>query len=216
MRDQNRLIAALGLAAFAGSAIAGNPTLILDDFDTDPNDDAGGPRVLTTVDFDNPFGQIGNFDVDTDLMIDSDEGAAIFNSGIGLEQQGNITWDNGGAGLSLDAIAIGLIGFELDFALIDLDFDYDITLTDGAGDTISATGTWAAGGARTESIALGDFTESALFDASNVDAVSITFNVDGSTDSLDFILTEFRAVVPTPGSTAMLAMGGLLCARRRR
>lgn len=216
MRDQTRFFALLSIAGLGTAAIAGNPTLILDDFDADPNDDAGGPRVLSTVEFDNPFGQIGNFDIDTDLMIDGDVGAVIFNSGIGLEQEGNITWDNAGAGLSLDALAIGLVGFELDFALIDLDFDYDITLTDGAGDTLSAAGSWAAGGSRTESISLGDFTESALFDASDVDSVSITFNIDGSTDSLDFILTEFRAVVPTPGSAAMLAMGGLLCVRRRR
>lgn len=216
MREQNRFFAILGLAAVTGTALAGNPTLILDDFDSEPNDDAGGPRAVSLMEIANPFGQIGNFEVDTMLDIGSDEGAAVFNSGIGVQQQGDILWDNDGAGLSLDAVALGLIGFELDFALIDLDFSYEIALTDGAGDSIGASGTWLAGGERTESITLGDFTESALFDATDVDAVSISFNIEGDTASLDFILTEFRAVVPTPGSFLMLGLGGLLCVRRRR
>ncbi len=139
----------------------------------------------------------------------------MFNSGIGVSQAGNITWDNNGAGLSLDAVAIGLIGFELDFALIDQDFSYTVRLRDGNDGLLETNGDWLAGGARTESLALADFA-GGVFDASDVDSVSITFNTGGNTASLDFILTQFRAVVPTPGSTAMLGLGGLLCLRRRR
>jgi hypothetical protein len=216
MRDQNRLIALLGLAAFAGTAIAGSPTLILDDFDADPNDDAGGPRLLSTSIIANPFGQAANFDIDTGLNIGGDIGAAIFNSGIGVEQEGAILWDNNGAGLSLDAGALGLLGFELDFAAIDQDFNYIFRLTDGNGEQLSGSGSFAAGGSRTESIGLGDLSSSGSFDASDVDSVQITFNVRGDTASLDFILTEFRAVVPSPGAILMLGMGGLLCVRRSR
>ncbi|MEM9372339.1 MAG: hypothetical protein AAGA55_01730 [Planctomycetota bacterium] len=216
MRDQTRLFAILGLACVAGAAVAGNPTLILDDFDADPNDDAGGPRVLSTSILGDPFGQGSNFDVDTDLMIDGDQGAAIFNSGIGVAQEGTIRWDNGGAGLSLDAGALGIIGFELDFAAIDQDFSYIFRLTDGNGETLGASGDFLAGGARTESIALASFESSAAFDVSDVDAVEIIFNVRGQTESLDFALTEFRAVVPTPGSAVLIGVGGLLAMRRRR
>lgn len=216
MRDQIRLFALLGLGAITSAAVAGSPTLILDDFDADPNDDAGGPRAISTSILSNPFGQTANFDVDTALTFGGDTGAAIFNSGIGVEQEGTIRWDNDGAGLSLDAGALGLTGFELDFALIDQDFDYIIRLGDGSGNTLGASGSWTAGGARTESLALGDFSSSGSFDTSDVDSVEIVFNVRGDTASLDFILTEFRAVVPTPGSFALLGMGGLVAARRRR
>ncbi len=207
--------ALLLIASATATAAAGNATLILDDFDADPNDDAGGPRVLSTTITDNPFGQPSNFEVDTALMIGSDVGAAIFNSGIGVEQEARINWDNNGAGLSLDAAALGLIGFELDFAAIDLDFNYLFRMFDGSGEVVGGTGSFAAGGSRTETIALSDF-DLTGFDASDVDRVEIAFNVRGDTASLDFILPEVRAVVPAPGALALLGLGGLAAIRRRR
>ena len=207
--------ALLLIATGSTAALAGNPTLILDDFDADPNDDAGGPRVLSTTIVDNPFGQPSDFAVDTGLTIGSDIGAVVFNSGIGVEQEGRINWDNNGAGLSLDAAALGLIGFEIDFAAIDLDFEYLFRIFDGSGAVAGGTGTFAAGGSRTESIALADLDLTGL-DVTDVDRVEIAFNVRGDTASLDFILTEFRAVVPAPGAAAMLGIGLLMSARRRR
>lgn len=203
------------LAGSTGAAAAGGLTIVLDGFDSDPNDDAGGPRVLSTSIFDNPFGQSSNFEVDTGLTVGSDTGALIFNSGIGVEQEARVNWDNNGAGLSLDAAALGLVGFELDFAAIDLGFNYLFRIFDGSGVVAGATGSFAAGGSRTETIALADL-DLTGFDATDVDRVEIAFNVRGDTPSLDFVLTEFRAVVPSPGSLALLGFGGIVSVRRRR
>jgi hypothetical protein len=205
------------IAGLTGSAVAGgNPTIVLDDFASEPNTQAGGPRTVSSQIFDNPFGQSGDFNVDTGFSFDGINGAVIFNSGIGVRQEGRILWDNNGAGLGLNAAALGLLGFQLDFLMIDQDFTYIIEVS-SAGGALSRFGSFAAGGARTESLSLGDFDLFGDFDATAVDSVVIIFNVsDETTASLDFILTEFRAVVPTPGSMAMLGLGGLLIARRRR
>lgn len=205
------------LAGLTGTAMAGGGlTIVLDDFASEPNNQAGGPRSVSSTVFANPFNQPSTFAVDTGFSFDGINGAAVFNSGIGVEQEGTILWNNNGAGLGLDAASLGIVGFELDFLMIDLDFTYIIEVSSADG-ALSRFGSFAAGGARTESLSFGDFDLFGNFDASAVDSVRIIFNVsDDPTASLDFILTEFRAVVPTPGSLALLGFGGLLAARRRR
>lgn len=206
------------LGTLTGTAAAGGGlTIVLDGFDSDPNDDAGGPRVISSAEVANPFGQSSNFFLDTAFNAGGAMGAAIFNSGIGVEQEGRIDWDNNGAGLNLDTAALGIVGFELDFLLVDQDFNIQIELGTNGGGTASIDAIIAAGGSRTESISLGDFNFGAGFDASDVDSVRITFNnrLD-AVASLDFVVTEFRAVVPAPGSMALLGLGGLVAVRRRR
>lgn len=210
------------VSSFVSAAVAGgNPTLILDDFDNEPNDDAGGPRELfTTVLDDGDFGGLQRFDVVTDSMFDGDEGSLVFETGTGVEMQSTIRWDNADAGLGLDAAALGLLGFELDFAVIDQDFDLELTLEDGNGLTTSIIRTVLAHNSsdpiRIESFGIGEF-DLTGFDATNVASVEFTFNRrSGVVDGLDFAALEFRAVVPTPGSIALLGLGGLLAARRRR
>jgi hypothetical protein len=204
------------LAGCTGAATAGGLTIVLDDFDSDPNDEAGGPRSVSSIVLSNPFNQPATFGVDTAFSFNGVNGAAIFNSGIGAEQEGTILWDNNGAGLGLDAASLGLVGFELDFLMVDLDFSYIIEVSSADG-SLFEFGSFAAGGERTESLSLTDFDASGNFDASAVDSIRIIFNVsDAPTASLDFILTEFRAVVPAPGSLALLGFGGLVAARRRR
>lgn len=204
------------LGALTGTAAAGGGlTIVLDDFDSTPNDEAGGPRVISSTETANPFGQPSDFFVETGFSAGGATGAAIFNSGIGVEQEGQINWDNDGAGLNLDAAALGIVGFELDFLLVDQDFDLQIVLGTNDGGTATIDAMIAAGGSRTESISLGDFDFGAGFDAADVDSVTITFN-SGSVASLDFVVTEFRAVVPAPGAMALLGLGGLVAVRRRR
>lgn len=205
------------IAGLSGAALAGaNPTIVLDDFASEPNTQAGGPRTVSSVIFSNPFGQSADFNVDTGFSFDGINGAAIFNSGIGVKQEGRILWDNNGAGLGLNAAALGLLGFELDFLMIDLDFTYIIEVSSADGG-LSRFGSFSAGGARTESLSLGEFDVFGDFDATAINSVVIIFNVsDEATASLDFILTEFRAVVPGPGSLALLGLGGLAAVRRRR
>ncbi len=204
------------LAAATGVATAGSPTLILDDFDADPNDDAGGPRSLAAQVVAEPIALGGSLFVATASNLDSDVGAAVFASGTGVSQEGSITWDNDGAGLALDAASLGIVGFELDFYLVDQSFEGGIVLSSGNGsdanDSAVAFFTVSAGnGLQTISLDIG-----AGFDASNVNLVRLSFNQGGETIGLDFALSEFRAVVPTPGSLALLAFGGLTAIRRRR
>ncbi len=213
----------LALALGAGLAHAGIAnTLILDDFDSDPNDDLGGVASYSTIILSNPFSQGADFSLDTLMSTGGDTGALIFNSGIGVEQIGTIVYNNEGAGLDLDAAGLGVQGFELDFALVDIGFYAQLTLYtyDDMGNAIgSATQLIqiSAGMDLMGEWTLADFSVADAFDASDVDEVRLTFNVRNfPTASLDFIATEFRAVVPPPGSAALLGLGGLMIARRGR
>lgn len=213
----------LALALGAGLAHAGIAnTLILDDFDSDPNDDLGGVASYSTIVLSNPFNQGADFSLDTLMSTGGDTGALIFNSGIGVEQLGTVVYNNEGAGLDLDAAGLGVQGFELDFALVDLDFYAQLTLFtyDDMGNAIGSASQLIQIGAGMDMMGewtLADFSVADAFDASDVDEVRLTFNVRNfPTASLDFIATEFRAVVPPPGSAALLALGGLMIARRGR
>ena len=224
MTKISNMMGVLALVGITGAAHAGiASTLILDDFDSDPNDDAGGPGVYSTTIYNNPFNQGADFTLDTALSSGSDVGAVIFNSGIGVEQGASIVYDNGGAGLNLDAAALGLTGFELDFLDVDQGFTVNIDLANNGDGPSGMAGVATlsvyvpAGMNQTAYWSLGDFIISPGFDIQDVDTVTLSFNTeDNPTASLDFIATEFRAVVPTPGSLALFGMGGLIAARRRR
>jgi hypothetical protein len=208
------------LAILAPAAIAGSSTLILDDFDADPNDDAGGPRELSLSTYADPFGQGGSFEVDTGYNFGGDAGAVIFNSGAGAELVGEIVWNNGGAGLNLDTTALGLQGFELDFQFVDQDFGVSIRLNtfEGSGTVYANYEFVVSAGTdlQTVSVSLADFFVGGGFDPANVDQITLTLNpIRTGTPALNFIMTEFRATVPAP-ATATLALGCLALGRRRR
>lgn len=210
-------------AAFAGTAIAGsNPTLILDDFDADPNDDAGGPRqILITSDAPGPFGGDARFDLVTGSVFEGDTGAMVYASDPGITGRGTIIWDNDGAGLGLDAAALGVIGFELDFVAVDQEFPLRISLRDSSGGfattEIRIDPSLISDGIQTTTIAVADLNSSSGIDLTSLDAIELDFNFRSNrAEGLDFVFTQFRAVVPTPGSVALLAVAGVTCGRRRR
>jgi hypothetical protein len=214
---------ALIACSFATLATAGaNPTLILDDFDADPNDDAGGPRDISLlVDTAGPFGGGARFDLVTTSMFEGDIGAAVFVSDPGVTARGVITWNNGGNGLALDAAALGIVGFEFDFAAVDQEFPMRIELRDGSGGTGSAEiridPILLSDGIQTASLALASINSFGGLDLTDLSEIQLVFNFRSDrAEGLDFVFTQFRAVVPTPGTAAMLAMGGLLASRRRR
>jgi hypothetical protein len=122
------------IAISAGLAHAGIVTVVLDDFDSDPNDDLGGVGTYSTIILNNPFNQGADFSLDTLLSTGGDTGSLIFNSGIGVEQVGIVAYNAEGAGLSLDAAGLGVQGFEIDFAMIDL--------TSTPGSSFSPSTTW--------------------------------------------------------------------------
>ncbi len=212
----------IALAISTGMAHAGIASVVLDDFDSDPNDDLGGVGTYSTIILSNPFNQGADFNLDTGVSIGSDVGSLIFNSGIGVEQQGSIIYNAEGAGLSLDAAGLGVQGFEMDFAMIDQDFyaEIDLFTYDDMGNSVGSASRVIQIGAGMDITApwnLGDFSVADAFDASDVDEVRLTFNVrNNPTASLDFIATEFRAVVPSPGSAVLLGIGGLMITRRQR
>lgn len=212
----------IALAISTGMAHAGIASVVLDDFDSDPNDDLGGVGTYSTIILSNPFNQGADFNLDTGVSIGSDVGSLIFNSGIGVEQQGRIIYNAEGAGLSLDAAGLGVQGFEMDFAMIDQDFyaEIDLFTYDDMGNSVGSASRVIQIGAGmdiTTAWNLGDFSVADAFDASDVDEVRLTFNVrNNPTASLDFIATEFRAVVPSPGSAVLLGIGGLMITRRQR
>ncbi|MCR9074869.1 MAG: hypothetical protein NXI07_02410 [bacterium] len=212
----------IALAISTGMAHAGIASVVLDDFDSDPNDDLGGVGTYSTIILSNPFNQGADFNLDTGVSIGSDVGSLIFNSGIGVEQQGRIIYNAEGAGLSLDAAGLGVQGFEMDFAMIDQDFyaEIDLFTYDDMGNSVGSASRVIQIGAGMDITAawnLGDFSVADAFDASDVDEVRLTFNVrNNPTASLDFIATEFRAVVPSPGSAVLLGIGGLMITRRQR
>lgn len=208
--------------SLATPAFAGGSSLILDDFDADPNDDAGGPRQISvSTDISGQFGGDARFDLVTSSIIDGDTGAMVFASDPGVTARGVITWNNDGNGLGLDAAALGIVGFEFDFAGVDQEFPMRIQLRDGSGGTGSAEiridPSQLTDGIQTVSLALDSISFFNDFDVTDVSQIELVFNFRSDrAEGLDFVLTEFRAVVPTPGSVALLGLGGLIFVRRRR
>ncbi len=212
------------MSACVGMCAAGSLAgVVFDTFDADPGSAGLGDREYGSSITSDPFGQGGNFTLDTAFASGADTGAMFFNSGIGAEQSAWISYSNAGSGLDLDAGSMGLTHFELDFLLADQDSFVTIVLStyDEFGASIGETMLDVlvpAGAGTTASWAMADFTESfGSFDASNIDEISISFNGGQSpTASLDFVATEFRGVVPTPGTLALLGLGSICSIRRKR
>jgi len=220
----NTLFGAMALIGVTGAAQAGIASAImLDDYDSTPNMGAGGVGDYSTIMLNNPFNQSADFSLEAALTIGSDTGAVVFNSGIGVEQSGVISYSNSGAGLNLDAIDSGIQGFEIDFAMVDLSFTTQIVMYsfDDMGNAVGSA-RWSvlveAGTNVIASWSLADFIiVQGDFDATNIDQLEVIFNTeDNPTASLDFIATEFRAVVPASGAWALLGLGGLVATKRRR
>lgn len=215
----NNKLAGFALAASCALASAGVvSSSVLDDFDTDPNTGFGGPRSININMIDNPFNQPASFGVDTAFDIGSDQGAIVFNSGIGVKQGAFLLYNNNDGGLNLTGGDMGLSGFSIDFLEVDQNFILRFELGDGAGGSASYEAVVFAGMNQTISVLMGDFQFSPGFDMNDIDSIALDFNNgDSSTPSLDFIATEFRMnVVPTPGALALLGLGGLAASRRRR
>lgn len=215
------MIAITLLSAGASAGIASS--IVLDDFSSDPNADFAGPGVYSSVIYSNPFNQGSSFTLDTLFNSGADTGAVFFNSGIGVQQGASIEYSNNGAGLNIDAGAMGVLGFEMDFLAADLGFYVNIELGNN-GDGPSGLAGVAflsvfvpAGSSLTATWSLGDFIISPNFDMNDIDTIRVDFNPQDSTASLDFVATEFRMnLVPTPGTAAILGLGGLVMIRRRR
>ena len=76
-------ILAISLAAnFAHAGVT--PSVVWDDFDTDPNARLGSLAFLSSTIVNDPFAQGGSLTLDTMFDSGADTGAVFFNSGIGV------------------------------------------------------------------------------------------------------------------------------------
>lgn len=120
-----------------------------------------------------------------------------------------------GAGVDLtDGGASNGFFFTIDFA--DAPVDYSIVLAGGGG---SASGTFPTeilnpGDEQTVFIPFADFSGS---DFTQVTAIDITLSPNGGIKGADLTISDISTgFVPEPTSLALMSLGGLLIARRRR
>lgn len=213
-------IALFSVAAAGSLASAGiSSSLVWDDFDMDPNGLLGGVGIHSSMMYNDPFAQGGSFSLDTLFASGDDIGGVFFNSGIGAEQGASILYNDLGdqqVNSSMDFAAIGAQGFEIDFLLSDQAFDVEVILGGGGG-VAFGTVTVPAGMSYTASFNLGDLVISPNFDITDVNDVTFNFNLEGSaTASLDFVATEVRLMVPSPGALSLFGLGGVIMSRRQR
>ncbi|MAY74479.1 MAG: hypothetical protein CMJ31_07210 [Phycisphaerae bacterium] len=229
------LIHGIAIAAAAGlvsSASAG--VVLVDDFSTGEIDistrsaegtlnDAlanvlGGERELSWDIVQNPFNSRLNifaaFEGTPGLGIDMGAGNA---SVVNLRYDG-VGTEGGAAGLGFDAIAEGTQSVRMTFLTIDLETDVTVTLTDGSGLEASLTRFLAPGLASIEFFALNDFDIDAGFDFSDIFALDVDINLISQEPNRDLFLSDiqFDMEVPSPGSMALIGIGGLALAGRRR
>lgn len=216
--DSRNLIGGLFVLATLYGVAHGD--IILDDFDNDPNDGLLGARTLSSVIHDDPFGQGGNTFVDTGFSFGDEAGALIMNSGIGARQRATLRYNQ-----SIDPFDLsdnGILAF--DFLQVDQDFDIRIVITaDSGGKAVIDQFHISAGGEQTFLFDILNDADFVNLGLSDINDIRIVFNEavldnDGGyahTASLDFVLGGIRAV-PSPGSMALLGLGGLMVSRRRR
>lgn len=198
----------IAIAAGAATAGAASAQVVLDGFDAIPNDDAGGSRVLTN-DIDNP----NNFPIDIGINVtfDGGNGTFFFFTPSSTSVISSIAYTPAGG---LDAAALGVVGLEFDFRGVDQSFDVGVEFADGGGN-LATGGFSVASGDSTVFVPLGGLSFDPGFDATNITLFTADFN-SSRVEGLDFLLTEIRAVVPSPGTAAVLGLGGLAALRRRR
>lgn len=213
-----KLNSLLVMAMLSAPAVAG--VVVLDDFDSTPNDDAFGARSsFSSFVNDDPFGQGGTTVIDTAFSFDGNNGALIMNSGIGARQEANLSYD--AAGVLFDFSSTGTLSF--DFIQVDQDFSIRVLLLDELGGKAVAQIDVSAGGVQSVEYDILNDSSFQNIDLSRINSADFFFNNAQRNDddefihtaSLDFVLTSISAV-PSPSGVAVMALGGLAMSRRRR
>jgi hypothetical protein len=109
---------------------------------------------------------------------------------------------------------IDLVSSDMDNSNPQRSVPATITVTSGVGGSeVTASSTISLVGEGFYALPFGDF---AGVDFSDVDRIKISFDQSGADAvAVDFAITQFRAV-PAPGAIALMGLGGLAAARRRR
>lgn len=225
-----------GLAVSAGGALA-QPMpgcLVIDDFtqgafdestrangtadQLDADNALGGARRLDWTIFENPLNTRFNIQVAWQGV----PGLAISMGSANATQVG-LTYGGSGANpnflpLNLNAPDLSLNAIQFDFASVDLDTRVAVELLDFDGGALagraSISALVGAGLNQTLTLNFADFSLVGGFDFTEIDSVQVVFNSTRLPDR-DLFVREIK-FVPAPGAMALLGLGGLLAARRRR
>ena len=170
----------------------------------------------------NPLGQSFDASVDPGVGLVVSAGAGL--TGVfGLEYDGGddtdttFPFDDQAGGLVIDISAY--TSFELDFIMLDLDMSVSVIASnvDGGGNVTGVSSASVLASASddpfTLSVSVGDLAGTA--DLASVNAITILFNDNDAAPNRDYALSQIT-LVPAPGAAVLLAIGGLVAARRRR
>ena len=221
-RNKNR-IRYLSFIAFTISSLANAGAIVLDDYDSDPNNDALGHRgAFNGSIISDPFSQGGNVELDTAFASDDDIGAVFMNSGVGVQQRLSIRYDlNQGP---LDLLSSGNTTLEFDFLEVDQDFTIRIVMLGSfGGKAVTSSLLVEAGSNQTTSVDIINGFDFFALDLSSVTSFEVIFNNTHRDDvgdfvnipSLDFVLTEMRAV-PATSALSLIGLSGFAILRRKR
>jgi|GEM_PF-6673422 len=149
-------------------------------------------------------------------------GFMAYSTAFGTQAILDLNYDANGAGLNLNAsthsaIAIDLLGGDLDASNPGRPVPFSITLTSGlgtAGETsVSLSNIFFS--VDTYSIDLANYALAGV-DLTDIDSVHLNIDQSGAgLAAVDFLIGEI-AFVPAPGTAAILAFAGLTATRRRR
>jgi|GEM_PF-1077819 len=221
-RNKNR-IRYLSFIAFTICSLANAGAIVLDDYDSDPNNDALGHRATFNGSIiSDPFSQGGNVELDTAFASDDDIGAVFMNSGVGVQQRLSMRYNlNQGP---LDLLSSGNTTLEFDFLEVDQDFTIRIVMLGSfGGKAVTSSLLVEAGSNQTTSVDIVNGFDFFAMDLSSVTSFEVIFNNTHrddvgdfvNTPSLDFVLTEMRAV-PAPSALSLIGLSGLAILRRKR
>lgn len=224
-----RGIAAFIVAGSIASVASAQLNFTIDDFDTGAiggsasnaanfgsvaADVIGGIRTLEASVVTNPV------DSTDDVMVEigPDNGEFMFDTGPLAVVNATLSYGDGGDDL-LPTQLLSLDFLQFDFVSADRDFTFVVTLANDGVEASATVNVSADSNPQTVFANIFDFTgDLALAPISDVDSITIDFNTT-DVESLDFRLDSIvggGGIVPTPASAALLGLGGLAAARRRR